>query len=807
MNKFSKLICRSILLVTLISCGLNKKNAYQIENTFVILEYNTLSGTFSITNKQDPKANIDAAVFTANQYISNRKGAMNHVEITTTNSAQELLVTNTLRGEPTLLYKAVLQKNEAYLELTVGINNTTIQNIRLMNFSVLKGQIFSEVTDKKDIRILDGNAGGGQTKVTDTTNFTCYNNVLMTFKSKEKRYSLVAGGLSYQDFEKKIKIKNHKTLEVYADDPVGKLVVAGETYWATNDRFYLDIVSSDPFKSLETYGLSLRKAQGIELNQYTFPTVCMWYVNFDKYGGQTGINDSPGAVEEMRRIKESGFLNYSGTAAVRLVPDNYGYNNQQSWWDDEHYSTLGNPSPGGIKGAHLKAPYETLKKFGEAISSLGGLPLLYFQSNWRSEDYAAQYPDQMLFNKSYARRDDPNSTEVIIPKRHESSWKPCEDRNREYYGQDFTDINFLTHMKEVYSGMGKSKIAGLMYDYPWSGWADKGGMDDTAITATAAYRKMFQLAKSGLGKISWLHERNIEHPSDAAIGLVESQRTMWDNDKLTPESVAKSGLRWYKNRVIVSYDADAKNLLTEDKDELRKILTMSYVTTGRLLLGVSFGAMSKETIHDLSRIYPFHSDPKSARPIDAFVREVPTIYDFPVNNDWHQLTLFNPDDKNEKNFNISLSGELAEGCLGLNPKNEYYVYDFWNDTFLGKLKGSGELKQTLRADEARMLSIRKVEFYPQIISVNRHVMQGFESLLKTPKWKKNRLIGSSKVVINDPYTMTIALNGRHLRDCEVNMKGITCLIDNTLEKTGIAKVTIISPQNAEISWALNFEMK
>ena len=41
------------------------------------------------------------------------------------------------------------------------------------------------------------------------------------------------------------------------------------------------------------------------------------------------------------------------------------------------------------------------------------------------------------------------------------------------------------------------------------------------------------------------------------------------------------GLRWYKNRVVVNYDADGKKIQTGDRDADRRVLTMSYVTTGR----------------------------------------------------------------------------------------------------------------------------------------------------------------------------------------------------------------------------------
>ena len=98
-------------------------------------------------------------------------------------------------------------------------------------------------------------------------------------------------------------------------------------------------------------------------------------------------------------------------------------------------------------------------------------------------------------------------------------------------------------------------------------------------------------------------------------------------------TVTRCGMRWYKNRVLVNQDTDSKNLvrLQDKRDHLRAVLTMAYVTTGRLLLANSFSQFSPETIRDLSRTFPYHTTPKSARPVDAFVADSPAVYDFEVN--------------------------------------------------------------------------------------------------------------------------------------------------------------------------------
>jgi len=134
------------------------------------------------------------------------------------------------------------------------------------------------------------------------------------------------------------------TGQLYAEDPVGKLVDPGVRY-LPDDRFYVDFVTDNPFDNLEQYGWSIRLAQRIELNMYDFPTVCLWYAHHGGYGGGKAKNDTVGAVAEMEEIRKSGFLKYS-RAAVRLVPDCYSKDNQQGWWDDKHFQMYGSTNLG-----------------------------------------------------------------------------------------------------------------------------------------------------------------------------------------------------------------------------------------------------------------------------------------------------------------------------------------------------------------------------------------------------------------------------------------------------------------------------
>lgn len=143
--------------------------------------------------------------------------------------------------------------------------------------------------------------------------------------------------------------------------------------------------------------------------------------------------------------------------------------------------------------------------------------------------------------------------------------------------------------------------------------------------------------------------------------------------------------------------------------------------------------------------------------------------------------------------------------MGLDSKSEYYTYDFWNDTFIGKLNGNNLLKQELRPGETRMMSIHKVEPNPQFISTDRHVLQGFVDFEKFPEWNvsTNTLNGTSKVIKDEVYTVVLALNGHTIKDFSAQGAEVTFTFTDV--EQGIGKLKILAKQNKSVVWNVRCE--
>ncbi len=796
-----------------------------IENRFAALTFDLTKGVYSVRNIPGNFTPVTRAYFQAEGlYSTDTLGTAEWSQKEVRDEfghGEAIQIRKKFEDYSDVIWSATLYDDRDFLVFNMGIVNDSKLPFRLSAFYPLKTRnAFKGMNVRQNYAVLNGNSGGNKTYVSDTSQVSCFNNMLVRFGELKNPNIIVAGGLTYNEFEKFCKVTRFKDclgIQLFSEDPVGKLVDSGTTYENT-ERFYFCVNNSNPFEALEKYGLAIRDAQKIRLNYYDFPTECLWYASvYAKDPHRPKFNDSKGAVDEMDNAVKSGFDKYT-RIAIRLVPDAYGANNQQGWWDDEHWAMWGDLS--STDGPNYCSPYLTTKSWCSEVIKKGGLPLTYFQSGRRSEDFVRQHPQFMLFNDPY--RLATGQIDKMKRLNKDLGGESGEGYFRQWWAEedlncyDFTDEGFISHMKKVYGNLKEAGMKGLMFDYPEStAWAMDGGFEDKHATTAWAYRNMLKLADEGLGEDSYIDERLIGRGSDLSVGLVASQRVWGDNDQFEPEMVSRCGLRWYKNRVIVNYDLDAKDPFkakpATNNEGLKTLMTMCYVVSARFLMARGFYQLSAEQLYIMSRTFPYHALPKSSRPVDAFTNgfKVPRVFDYEVNPQWHQLTLYNSNKDSLKEvlntFGVNLGTSLNEGGLGLRVDKSYYLYDFWNDHLVGEFNGNDILKQQLRSGETRMISIHEAEENPQFISTNRHIMQGLVDMTGLPQWNSHTgiLTGKSKVVGGETYKVTIALNG--YRPLSAKAKNARVEILATDKRSGLAVMSVNADTNCEVEWSIAFK--
>jgi hypothetical protein len=774
-----------------------------IENERVRVEFNPTAGTFDLIDLTSRQPFIQGGRARVESWCSDETHCLRATKVSDISDelgkGRRLTVTCAWSNGPALIAEFTLHgAQDSAVVLRAGLDNRTGAPLRIKEFHPLADGVILPGAEWTDVRSLNGDSACAQARVTRDCFLSSANNLLLTFKQGGRRHSVVLGGLKTMEFTKWASSRprdgnsSARNLPPLADlkgsDPVGKRIEAGAVY-LPEDSFYVDCGTPDPFAALEKYGQRLSQATLARPHPYDFPTVCAWYAGvWHTPGAQNHpdksryrLNTTAGLVEEIEKVRELGFLRYS-RVACRLVPDTYESLNPQGWWDDDHWRL----------GGYYVAPYDTSQTYGKAMHERGGLAFTYFQPTCAGGS---------LISKDFRDR--------------HRDWLCAKSIGRTL---DYTHPAAREYLRKAFAAM-RGGIDGLMVDYCddlWSQEASLGGFTDAFATSTSFYRAFFELAKEGLGANSWLHERNLNQPNnDLTLGLVDLQRISWDTDKISPDMVSRGGLRWYKNRVVYNYDMDSKDLTNSwkvegfngsDQDGRRMMLTMEYVAASRLLLASSFRDLPPEAIYDLSRTLPYPAERRSARPVDAFVCDGwPRVYDFAIDSRWRQVTLYNNAlPTREELFSVPLSGEAADGALGLDALKEYYVYDFWNNRFAGRFKGADRLTQTLRPGEARMLSVHEVEPNPQFISTSRHIMQGYLDLERRPVWnpRKQILTGASRVVAGEPYEVVLALNGyRPVKASANNASAETGILSGD----GLLILRLASETNTTAQWKVTFE--
>ena len=267
--------------------------------------------------------------------------------------------------------------------------------------------------------------------------------------------------------------------------------------------------------------------------------------------------------------------------------------------------------------------------------------------------------------------------------------------------------------------------------------------------------------------------------------------------------ISIDGLRWYKNRTVFNYYPDTKTVHDIAPEIRRSMLTMVFLTSGRLDLASSFSLFTPEITHDVSRVYPHYAEPKTARPLDAFtgVRD-PQVYDLELTPDWHQIALYNTGDVKAV-VSTAISGERAANAIGLDPSAAYHAYEFWSDTYLGRLSGTARVERELEPNCCAMVSLRKVRPHPQVISTDRHVLQGWVDLADV-RWdaKSKSLSGTARVIGGEPFKIVIAHNGAKVLKAEAT-GGSARLEPHPAE--GLGSLILSAAANADVEWRLTYE--
>jgi hypothetical protein len=103
-----------------------------------------------------------------------------------------------------------------------------------------------------------------------------------------------------------------------------------------------------------------------------------------------------------------------------------------------------------------------------------------------------------------------------------------------------------------------------------------------------------------------------------------------------------------------------------------------------------------------------------------------------------------------------------------------------------------------------MLSIRKVQSKPQVLSTDRHVLQGWVDLAEV-KWDaaSKKLSGVAKVIGDEPFRIVLAGNGR--RPIRATADGAQARLEPHPAGSGLNTLVLERKGNGATNWSVEFK--
>lgn len=205
----------------------------------------------------------------------------------------------------------------------------------------------------------------------------------------------------------------------------------------------------------------------------------------------------------------------------------------------------------------------------------------------------------------------------------------------------------------------------------------------------------------------------------------------------------------------------------------------------------------------VKRTIPEHGVP--TRPVDVFEQQIARIW---LVTDTRQsvrrdvVAYYNWE---KERAEISATPER----IGLPPAKEYVGFDFWANKFIPPFRES--LTATLPGTSCRIMAIRPVSEFPQLLSTSRHVTQGIIDVTDE-KWDagNSKLSATSQLIANDPYELRIVVpsskNSWRATGIKVSDEDADAGVKAEIQQDGPRiRATLTSPVTRKVKWEVTFE--
>ena len=251
--------------------------------------------------------------------------------------------------------------------------------------------------------------------------------------------------------------------------------------------------------------------------------------------------------------------------------------------------------------------------------------------------------------------------------------------------------------------------------------------DRKATRGWSALRRSMEAIREGAGEGAWI--RYCQTPPVLSAGLANSAYGGDDTldagipgrfDVLRDNAHALAAGWWLNDRPYHREVCDMSVRMQGGVEEVRVRAALMTLANCSISWSDELCYLPPSRIRLMQQCMPPGNPPM--RPLDLFEREVPSAWHLKMTNAagvWDVVGLFNFE-------RTPATRAVRFADLGLDPRTEYAVFEFWEERFFGVLRDGVEL--SLPGESSRILSIRRVTGVPQLVGTDMHLLQGWHEV-------------------------------------------------------------------------------
>ena len=281
---------------------------------------------------------------------------------------------------------------------------------------------------------------------------------------------------------------------------------------------------------------------------------------------------------------------------------------------------------------------------------------------------------------------------------------------------------------------------------------------DATVSRAAAYRKGFQIIRQAIGPNCHLQDCG---PGPVTVGLLDSMRIELDQNYGYPPNTWKqyflnsassapaAAKRYYFHKRTWINDADHVCLNLLPLSQAQAAATLIALTGGNLLSGDRLPDLDSSRLEILKKILPSFGE--AARPVDLFDTDRHSVFALRIRKSFGEWTVVGIFNSNESE---TLERVLPLDRLWLDTKKTYLAFDFWKEQFGGDVKN--ELHVQIPPASVVLLALHEKRDCPQVISTDRHVLQGALEL-ESVRWDADiqTMTGVSLGPVNTEHNVAV----------------------------------------------------